>query len=212
MDRDAILQAVEAERLGLADLLDGLDPGERDRKSLCAGWTVHDVVAHLTLATRLSPLAAIGGMLRARGDINRMIGDAARTRSARYGPAELVGQLRETAGSPQRPLGTQPPDPLVDALVHGQDIARPLGREREMPPERVLPAIEHVWSSSFYGARKRFDGLRFVATDVDWSGGEGAREVSGPIGELLLLSTGRPAGLERTTGNGAGAAARRVQA
>jgi uncharacterized protein (TIGR03083 family) len=212
MDRDAILQAVEAERLGLADLLDGLDPGEWERKSLCAGWTVHDVVAHLTLATRLSPLAAIGGMLRARGDINRMIGDAARTRSARYGPAELVGQLRETAGSPERPLGTQPPDPLVDVLVHGQDIARPLGREREMPPERVLPAIEHVWSSSFYGARKRFDGLRFVATDADWSGGEGAREVSGPIGELLLLSTGRPAGLERTTGNGAGAAARRVQA
>jgi uncharacterized protein (TIGR03083 family) len=54
MDRDAILQAVEAERLGLADLLDGLDPGEWERQSLCDGWTVHDVVAHLTLAMRLS--------------------------------------------------------------------------------------------------------------------------------------------------------------
>jgi uncharacterized protein (TIGR03083 family) len=212
MDRDAILEAVEAERLGLADLLDGLDQGEWERKSLCDGWTVHDVVAHLTLATRLSPLAAIGGMLRARGDINRMIGDAARSRSAQYGPAELVVQLRETAGSAKRPLGTQPPDPLVDALVHGQDIARPLGRERAMAAERVLPAIEHVWSSSFYGARTRFDGLRFVATDADWAGGEGTRLVSAPIGELLLLSTGRPAGLERVTGDGAGEAARRVQA
>ncbi len=130
------------------------------------------------------------GVLRARGDIHKMIGDAARRRAAEFTPAELVAQLRATAGSARRPLGAQPPDPLVDILVHGQDIARPLGRARPMPPDRVQPALEHVWSSSFYGARKRFAGLRFVATDVDWSVGEGA-EVRGPSGELLLLLTGR---------------------
>jgi hypothetical protein len=80
-----------------------------------------------------------------------------------------------------------------------------------MPPERVQPALEHVWSSSFYGARKRFAGLRFVATDVDWSAGEGA-EVRGPSGELLLLLTGRPAGLDGLDGPGAAEAATRLKA
>ena len=208
MDRDAILRAVEAERRDLADLLDRLAPADWDVESLCADWTVRDVVAHLTLVTRLSKPAAVLGVLRARGDIHKMIGDAARRRGAEFTPAELVAQLRATAGSARRPLGAQPSDPLVDILVHGQDIARPLGRDRPMQPERVQPALEHVWSSSFYGARKRFAGLRFVATDVVWSAGEGA-EVRGPSGELLLLLTGRSADLG---GPGAAQAASRLRA
>lgn len=210
MDRQAIVRAVEAERRDLADLLDRLAPADWDVDSLCAGWTVRDVVAHMTLATRLSKPAAVLGVLRARGDINRMIGDAARRRAAEFGPAELVAQLRATAGSARRPLGSQPADPLVDLLVHGQDIARPLGRTRTMPLERVLPALEHVWSSSFYGARKRFSGLRFVATDLDWSAGEGP-EVRGPGGELLLLLTGRDAGLDGVDGPGAAEAVARLK-
>jgi uncharacterized protein (TIGR03083 family) len=208
VDRDAILRAVEAERRDLADLLDRLAPADWDVESLCADWTVRDVVAHLTLVTRLSKPAAVLGVLRARGDIHKMIGAAARRRAAEFTPAELVAQLRATAGSARRPLGAQPSDPLVDILVHGQDIARPLGRDRPMQPERVQPALEHVWSSSFYGARKRFAGLRFVATDVDWSAGEGA-EVRGPSGELLLLLTGRSADLG---GPGAAQAASRLRA
>lgn len=54
MDREAIRRAVEAERRDLADLLDRLAPADWDVGSLCAGSTVRDVVAHLTLATRLS--------------------------------------------------------------------------------------------------------------------------------------------------------------
>jgi len=69
-------------------------------------------------------------MLRARGNIDRMIDDTARHWSAQYTPEELVAQLRETAGSPRRPPGTTVDDPLVDVLVHGQDIARPLDRSR----------------------------------------------------------------------------------
>jgi len=209
VDREAILRAVEAERLGLADLLDRLAPADWDVGSLCAGWTVRDVVAHLTLTTRLSKPAAILAVLRARGDINRMIGDSARSRAAEFTPEELVEQLRATAGSARRPLGTQPPDPLVDMLVHGQDIARPLGRTREMPAERVRPALEHVWGSSFYGAPRRFAGLRLAASDLEWSEGAGP-EVRGPGGELLLLLTGRRAGLDGLDGPGRDEAAARV--
>jgi hypothetical protein len=79
-----------------------------------------------------------------------------------------------------------------------------------MSPERVRPALEHVWSSSFYGARRRFAGLRLVATDLDWAQGEG-REIRGPGGELLLVLTGRRAGLDGLDGPGAAEAERRLR-
>lgn len=124
---------------------------------------------------------------------------------------ELVAQLRATAGLDHRLPLSGPLDPLVDILVHGQDIARPLGRQREMAVDRVAPALDHAWSSMFYGRPdKRFRGLRFIATDAGWSAGEGTREVRGPASDLLLLVTGRAAGLAGLTGVGVEEAAGRM--
>jgi hypothetical protein len=47
-------------------------------------------------------------------------------------------------------------------------------------------------------------GCRLTATDTDWRRGQGP-EVSGPIGAILLLVTGRTAALEQLTGEGADA-------
>lgn len=209
--RDDILPDVETERLDLADLLDDLDDQEWRANSLCPGWTVHDVVAHLTLSTRQSFVAMVIRVVRARGDFNRVVAEWARERAVEFGPRELVSQLRETAGVPRRLPMSGPFDPLVDILVHGQDIARPLGRTREMSACRVVPALEYVWAGSFYGPRRRFEGLRFVATDAQWSAGEGPREIQGPVGDLLLLATGRSAGLDRLTGTGVDEAAARMR-
>lgn len=209
MDTTDVLPALIDERRSLADQFDELGDADWAADSLCPEWTTRDVLAHLTLTTRLTKLQAIGGMLRARFDINKMIGDSARSRAHAYTPAEMIAQVRETADSTNRPLGTQIWDPLVDILVHGQDVLRPLGRTRVMPVERAVPALAHVWDSSFYGAAKRFTGLRFVATDAEWSGGEG-NEVHGPAGELLLVATGRPAGLPALTGPGVAEASTRL--
>ncbi|MFE7761401.1 maleylpyruvate isomerase family mycothiol-dependent enzyme [Streptomyces sp. NPDC057438] len=202
MDHERILRWTEAERLGVADLLDGLDGHEWEKASLCAGWTMRDVAAHLTLSTRTTLLGTIRGAIRARGDWNRMEFDLARERAVRFGPAELVAQIRETAGSSRRAPLAAPLDPLVDFLVHGQDIARPLGRDRPMPAERATAALAHVAASPFYGARKRLRGVRMVATDATWATGAGPDEVRGPVADLLLLATGRPAGLKGVTGPG----------
>ncbi|MEU4722184.1 hypothetical protein AB0G06_21395 [Nonomuraea dietziae] len=107
----------------------------------------------------------------------------------------------QTAGSPRRALGAGPLDPLVDALVHGQDAARALGRVREMPEGPVMAALEHVHDSSFHGARERFHGTRLVATDLDWSAGEGPDEVRRPAGDLLLLATERRTGPAALSGS-----------
>jgi uncharacterized protein (TIGR03083 family) len=92
--------------------------------------------------------------------------------------------------------------------VHGQDIAIPLGRPRTMPVDAAATAATRVWTmgwpfSTAFRARARLRGLELVATDTDWSVGEGA-QVEGPIEALLLLLTGRTAAVSRLSGTGVG--------
>ena len=212
MEPDQVLPATEAERLAFADLLAELDVAEWSADSLCRGWTVQDVAAHVTMATRVSMIPAVVGLIRARGDPDRIIEDAARQKAAAVGPGEIVRQLREDAGSARRPPGTKIWDPLVNVLVHAQDVARPLGREHPMPLDRVEPALRHVWATSGYGAAKRFRGLRFAAVDTDWRAGARDRCGEGPAADLLMLLTGRAAGLAHVEGPGREKAARRIDA
>ncbi|MEV6286867.1 maleylpyruvate isomerase family mycothiol-dependent enzyme [Kribbella sp. NPDC051770] len=201
MDDRAVLALTTAERLSLADFFESLSAAEWRADSLCAGWTVHDVAAHLTLSTRTTLGMVVRGAIRARGSFDRMELTFATERAARYSPAELVTQLRGTAASAHRTLGAGIVDPLLDALVHGQDVARPLGRVREMPAEAAVIALEHVLKSKFYGAQKRLRNTRLVATDYPWSGGSGALELRGSLADLILTATGRPAGLAALYGS-----------
>ena len=91
----------------------------------------------------------------------------------------------------------------IDYLVHGQDIAIPLGGTLPMPPGLAVVAADRVWASPrMFHARKKLAGYRLVADDAPWAAGQG-QEVGGPIGALLLLLTGRPAALPRLSGPGA---------
>ena len=183
--RVQLLPEVWAERLDLAHFLETLDEREWGIESLCRGLTVQDVVAHLTLSPRQTLGETLLRVVAARGNLERAEADWARALAAEHTAAELVAQLRATAGNDHRLAFSSPLDPLTDVVVHGQDIAIPLGRRREMPPALVLPVIEHVWGNAFYGrADRRFAGLRFLATDADWSAGEGPREVRGRLGDL----------------------------
>jgi uncharacterized protein (TIGR03083 family) len=202
VDDTELHTAIESERLRLADVLEQLAPEEWEDASLCTGWTVKTLVAHLTLTSRLTRPEALRGVVAARFDINAFIDRAARARAAQYSVPELVSQFRESAGWTRRPMGAKPMDPFVDILVHGQDLTRPLRRTLPIAPDRAVAALEFVLSTSFYGAPKRFAGLHLVATDTDWSHGEGDRELRGPAGDLLLVATGRATGLTGLTGDG----------
>jgi uncharacterized protein (TIGR03083 family) len=210
--RVQLLPQVWAERLDLADFLETLDEREWGSESLCPGWTVHDVLAHLTLSPRQTLGETLLRVVGARGNLERAEADWARALAAEHTPDELITQLRATAGRDHRLAFSSPLDPLTDVVVHGQDIAIPLGRRREMPPALVLPVIGHVWANPFYGrAERRFAGLRFVATDTHWSAGEGLHEVRGRVGDLLLVATGRAAGLDNCCGSGVGEAQVRLR-
>lgn len=192
-DLDAVWRAIDTERARLADLLDGLTDAEWETPSLCEGWRVRDVVAHLTLA-HMRPGQVLVEVLRARGSYDRMVRDSA-VRKAAAPPEQLVAQLRSMIGSRRKVVGISAREPLIDVLVHEQDIALPLGRVLPMPLRAATEAADRVWTTPWpltvaFHVRRRMQGLRLVADDVDWSAGAGA-VVEGPVEALLLLMTGR---------------------
>lgn len=196
---------IDRQRLGLADLLDTLTDAEWETRSLCAGWRVRDVAAHLALA-QTRPWRATADLVRARGRFDVMIRDSAR-RHATAPTAELTAQIRSMAGSRRKAPGVSHLEPLVDVLVHGQDIAVPLGRARVMPIEAAAAAASRVaampWPlSTAFHVRARLRGIKLEADDIDWSAGEGLL-VRGPVQSLLLLLTGRPAPAGTLAGPGA---------
>jgi len=201
MEPHEVWKAIDVQRGELADLLDTLSPEEWEHPSLCPDWRVRDVAAHLTMAATASLPAVVWEVVRARGDFNRMIRDSA-IRRGRRPTAEIVATVRSTVGSRRLAPRTTVYDPLLDLLIHQQDIVRPLGRHRDVPPAAAAAAATRVWEMGFpFGAQRRSAGLRLAATDVDWTVGEGA-EVSGPIAALLLTLSGRTAALPELAGPG----------
>jgi uncharacterized protein (TIGR03083 family) len=205
---DDVWAAIDLQRQRTANLLEQLSDDEWQQPSLCPGWMVRDVAAHLTLQQQgltdaLRYLIRNPGSL---GGLNRTIRVSARTK-ARVPVEELVGEIRATIGSRRHNVGVTHLETLIDILVHGQDIAIPLQRELQMPASAAAAAATRVWSYAGKGKARVFDniplrGFRLTATDTLWSVGEGS-EVRGPIDALLLLLTGRLAAVPRLAGDGA---------
>lgn len=193
-----------SQRRQTADLLERLSDAEWRHASLCDGWTVRDVAAHLTLQ-QLGLGDALRTMLRHPGGMNHAIRESAREKAARP-VGELIAEIRATVGSRRHNVGVTPRETLIDILVHSQDIALPLHHELPLPPDAAAEAASRVWASlgrptAGVFHRIPWRGHRFTATDTAWTVGDGP-EVSGPIGALLLLLTGRRAALQHLTGDG----------
>lgn len=201
-------ELVRSERLALIDLLDGLTAREWATPSLCRAWTVQDVAAHLAWTPVLPLLEGGLGMLRSRLRLNAFIADSA-VRWARRGPAAILDQLRATAAQGAGPTGMPPAAVLTDAAVHALDIRRPLQAHRPVPPEAFVAVADFNarlrWPLTIPtggGNRSRLEGVRLVASDVDWFHGHGL-EVRAPAETVLLVLTGRAVGREELAGPGA---------
>lgn len=188
MDTDTIWSHIDAERAFLADTLASLPEAGWNRPSLCEGWTVRDVGAHVAMAhATLGEL--VGPALRTGFRYDALIRDAA-VRSPRS-HEEIVATLRGFLGSRKKVPVITDLEPLIDVLVHNQDVCVPLGIEHAMPPEAAAAAADRVLSTPWPLRRwKPPAGRRLVATDTDWSWGEGAA-VEAPMQAHLLAMTGR---------------------
>lgn len=138
---------------------------------------------------------------RGRGNFNRALYLEGLRLGARS-PEDILAAFDRCRDSRHHPVGTSRWEPLVDVLVHTQDIALPLGLGHTMPLSAARAAADRVWSVPFpFFARRRLRRFRLTADDVDWSAGSGP-DVRGPISALLLLLTGRDASLSQLEGDG----------
>ncbi|MGX2993653.1 maleylpyruvate isomerase family mycothiol-dependent enzyme [Streptomyces sp. JNUCC 64] len=183
-------RAIASERRELADLLDALTPAEWDAPSLCAGWRVREVAAHMSLGFRVPLPRTLWELARSGGRTHRMTDRRARADAAALGTRELAAALRDNAHHPWRPPVGGLAAALGHDVVHGLDITVALGRDRAVPAERLRPVLDGVTvrSGRFFGAD--LTGVRLVADDLDWSFGQGP-ELSGPARDVLLVAFGR---------------------
>jgi uncharacterized protein (TIGR03083 family) len=193
MDTDESWQVVVEQRLALAELLAGLSEADWEQPSLCAGWRVRDVAAHVTLIPiPPSPGSLLVDFAKARGNYARFNTVASRRRAART-PSQLVRDLRISAESRSVPRPANPANVMWDILVHAQDIAIPLGIDFPTPPDAGAAAATRIWELRWpltFGARRRLGSFTLTATDADWTIGAGP-EIAGPISAILLLLTRR---------------------
>ena len=197
---DDIWPVVHAERRALAADLAELTPEQWATPSLCGGWSVHDVLAHMVATAKETPPRFLVGMLTSGFRLSRMTEKRIAEERA-GGPAATLAAFRgvETATS-------APPGPklswLGEALVHAEDIRRPLGIAHDYPLASVTQVTDFYASSNvLIGGKSRVAGVTLQATDTDWSRGSGP-VVSGPARALMLATTGRKAALDELSGPG----------
>jgi len=193
---------VADERRSLADVLEGLTDEQWAADSLCAGWTVKAVAAHVTTIFHVStPMFLLKAVTS--GGLGRASRKMAVREEADRSTSDIVGELRANAEHRFTPPGLGPEAPLADIVMHGQDIRRPLGIEREIPDQTARAILDLLVSKKGKFARPPggFDGLRFEATDAEWSSGSGPT-VSGSSEALLMAIGGRGAAADDLAGDG----------
>ena len=126
---------VHAERAALIADLKDLDDQQWEQPSLCEGWTVHDVVAHLVGTALTTRLGFVMGLARARFDFDRQNARGVdRKRGATPKETlERLGQVAPRRSTPPAPLDSR----LVEEVFHGEDIRRPLARIHR-PPSVIM--------------------------------------------------------------------------
>ncbi|AZG46143.1 maleylpyruvate isomerase family mycothiol-dependent enzyme [Gordonia insulae] len=193
---------VHAERARLVDDLERVPVDAWTTPSLCPGWDVHDVVAHLIDSATTSRLGFVRRMIAARFDFDKDNESGIR-RCRRADPTDTLAALRAVIDLTSTPPAA-PATRLVEAFVHGEDIRRPLRIRADHPPAAVARALAYQASTSVRmgGGRERVDGLRLVASDTDVTLGSGVA-VSGRAIDLLLAVSGRPVSATAVDGPGA---------
>ncbi|MER6512867.1 maleylpyruvate isomerase family mycothiol-dependent enzyme [Nonomuraea sp. NPDC001636] len=182
-------QHVHAERERLADLLAALPDQGWDSPSLCSGWRVREVVAHLTAPFRTSLPRLVAGLAAARFSFDRYADRAARKDATRMSNAELLACLRANITNAWQPPGGGLAGALSHDTIHGLDMTVPLGLPSP-PAERValVLAAANERSLSYFGVD--LAGLQLRGTDADIRLGAG-EPVHMPVEDILLTITGR---------------------
>lgn len=191
---------IRTERAALIVDLEGVSGDAWSTPSLCAGWSVRDVLAHMTSTAKTSAGSFIGRFAGSGFRFNAMNESGMRAQLGST-PADTLAGFKAQLDATVHPPG--PMDTWVgEVVIHSQDIRRPLGIAHTFQPEALTLVGDFVINGNLLlGGKRRSTGLRLVAADQDWTRGDGP-EVKGPLASIILAVTGRKAGLADLTGDG----------
>ncbi len=193
-------ELIATERLRTAEFFSNLGGDDWDAPSLCTSWSARDVLAHIVQTAEIGAGGFLAGMARNGFRFGRMTDSDVRRHRA-TSTDDLIDRLRTAATSRRHPPGPVAAM-LMEIVVHGEDVAYPLGRKIDHDDAGLLGAAEFAKNAQpLVGVRKRIAGLAVSATDADFSTGDGA-PVSGPMVPLLLAMSGRRAALDALSGDG----------
>lgn len=190
---------------GISETAHGLATADWDHASLCDGWRVRDVVSHMCLGYT-TPFPVMVGKIAKHGF---KVPRASYVESVAFGsthsPDEILAVFdsiwqQHVRKGISRVIPTR--EGLVDHVIHHSDIRRPLGLAVDVPADQLVAALDVVPGlGGFVGAKQRVAGLRLVATDVDWTHGDGP-EVRGSGEAILLAASGRSVVVAELEGEG----------
>ncbi len=174
----------------LARLLADQPPSVADAPSLCDGWAVKHVVAHMTMAARYDPPAFMAQLAAVGHDFEALSQLVAR-RDGDLPFAALLDDLRSDAMAAWAPPGGGATGALTHAVIHGLDITGAL----DVPRTADDDATRLVLDTQTDGVAGHFGvdltGRALAATDLDWAFGSGT-PVRATAGDLVLALAGRP--------------------
>jgi uncharacterized protein (TIGR03083 family) len=200
MGTQDVWPTIHTERAALAADLEGLSDEQWSTPSTCGGWTVRDVLAHMTAAAVTTAPKFFSGLVSTGFKFNKLQ-DRNIARLRGESPRATLDGFKAQINSSKHPPG--PNDTwLGETIVHAEDIRRPLEITHEYPAAAAAQVADsYKGSNLIIGAKRRIEGLHLQATDYDWSHGTGP-DVAGPMVSLLIAMTGRKGVLDELTGDG----------
>jgi len=195
-----LMPMIHAERRLLADDLAGLDQTQWAQPTWCDKWSVQELVGHLVAAASITAPHFLVGFVSTGFSFDRFV-DRDLRQYATGDPSEVLDRFRGIVTSTRKPPGPAYVA-LGEIMVHGEDIRRPRGLKCEHPGEHLTTlAGMYIKTGAPLHGKRRSAGLRFVATDTDWSSGDGP-EVRGPTMSLIMGMVGRRGALDDLDGPG----------
>ncbi|PZS24580.1 MAG: maleylpyruvate isomerase family mycothiol-dependent enzyme [Pseudonocardiales bacterium] len=174
---------------GLADLLTATAVDTWDAPSLCEGWLVRHVIAHVTMPARLTPEQFGAEMAAAGGDFT-VLCDTVAARDASLPVADLLGQLRSPGLHTWQPPGGGAAGALSHAVIHSLDVTIALDRPAVAPAEAATAVLDQLAATGGTLFGIDLTDVRLEAVDTGWSWGAG-QLVRADSGSLVALLSGR---------------------
>lgn len=188
---DVVVQGHVASTFGaLAELLEGRPERVWNEPSLCAGWRVREVVAHVTMPARY-PAERFMEMLADVGYEFTTLSDRLAIQDAELAPTVLIGNLRDEVLHRWTPPGGGWHGALNHAVIHSLDVTAAAGARRCPDDEAMRIVLDDLTAGGVhehFGTELPKRTLR--ATDIEWSFGTGP-DLAATAEDIALHLCGR---------------------